>query len=188
MSTEPSEKSQKSVSARRRLFQIMAVGGTAAVVLPEKWVKPIVDAVIVPAHAAGSTVHVDGIFGNQGTLFYANAQGNVLDRFAGMLIGSAHAAPVPFCGAENTFCISFVIQPSPSNAVQVYVGNALPVSTTISGSAIPDVTANSLAFSNLIATSLVISGYVASTNPSCASGQIALPRRTTNVCAAPAPL
>jgi hypothetical protein len=54
MKTPHSEKSEKTVSARRRLFQIMVVGGTAAIVLPEKWVKPVVDAVIVPAHADGS--------------------------------------------------------------------------------------------------------------------------------------
>lgn len=39
---------------RRRLLKALVIGGTAAAVLPEKWVKPVVDTVIVPAHAQGS--------------------------------------------------------------------------------------------------------------------------------------
>lgn len=178
--------SEKTVSARRRLFQIMAVGGAAAVVLPEKWVKPVIDAVILPAHAAGSVVRVGGIFGNQGPLFVASNQGNVLDRFAGMLMGSAHAAIVlPSCGAENTLCIAFEIAALPSTSVQVYVGGSLGSASISSGNAITDVTVNGLAFSNLIATTAAVSGNVTSTNPSCLTGPITLPKRTVLACSAP---
>ena len=130
MSTEPSEKSEKSVSARRRLFQILAVGGTAAVVLPAKWVKPVVDAVIVPAHAAGSVVgRVGGIYGNGGVQTTQNTnRASALERFAGMIIGSAHAAAVPLiaCGSltnPNTVCISFSIPSAPGTSVTVVTSN-----------------------------------------------------------------
>ena len=40
---------------RRKVMKILLIGGVAtAVMLPGKWTKPIVNAVIVPAHAAFS--------------------------------------------------------------------------------------------------------------------------------------
>ena len=40
---------------RRRILQIALGGGSLSpLVLPERWVKPIVKSVIVPAHAAAS--------------------------------------------------------------------------------------------------------------------------------------
>jgi hypothetical protein len=40
---------------RRRILQIAFCGGSlGALGLPERWVKPIVKSVIVPAHAAAS--------------------------------------------------------------------------------------------------------------------------------------
>jgi len=41
--------------ARRRLLEILTVGGlTATVLVPSKWIKPIVESIIVPAHAQAS--------------------------------------------------------------------------------------------------------------------------------------
>ncbi len=44
------------VAADRRTFlRVIAIGGVAtAVMLPSRWMKPIVNSVIVPAHAASS--------------------------------------------------------------------------------------------------------------------------------------
>lgn len=186
MDTQSSEKSHTSVSARRRLFQILAVGGTAAVVLPEKWVKPVVDAVIVPAHAAGSVVRADGIFGNRGSLFVTSNRMNPVERFAEMFVGSAHADVPLTCGAENVLCISFVIAPLPSQTVQVFVdGNSSssPASPVISANnAIENVTVGNLVFTNLIASSTSISGYVTSSRSDCSSGPLMLSRRASNVC------
>lgn len=44
---------------RRKILKMMAIGGTALtaeVILPEKWVKPIIDTIFVPAHAQTSGV------------------------------------------------------------------------------------------------------------------------------------
>ena len=38
-------------SSRRRLLTALAAGTGAAVLLPEKWVKPVVDKVLTPVHA-----------------------------------------------------------------------------------------------------------------------------------------
>jgi hypothetical protein len=183
MSTPNSEKPQTTVSARRRLLQIMAVGGTAAVVLPEKWVKPVVDAVIVPAHAAGSVVPAQGIFGNQGTLFADSGQGNFLERVAGMMIGSAHADVLPICGAENTVCISFVIAAPPSRAVTVTVnGTSTSAPDIASNNTIGTVTCGNLVFTNLIAGSSSLGGNCESFRSDCSTGAFTLARRTNIVC------
>lgn len=39
---------------RRRILHSALAGSTLGALLPEKWVKPVVKSVIVPAHAAGS--------------------------------------------------------------------------------------------------------------------------------------
>lgn len=53
----PKHETQNTVhsSSRRRILTALAAGTGAAVLLPEKWVKPIVDKVMVPAHAQATT-------------------------------------------------------------------------------------------------------------------------------------
>ena len=46
-----------SSSGRRKLLKSLVAGGgvwTTAKVLPESWQKPVVDSIILPAHAGGS--------------------------------------------------------------------------------------------------------------------------------------
>jgi hypothetical protein len=44
---------------RRRVIKIVTIGGVAAtLILPSKWTRPIVQSVIVPAHAQASPVVV----------------------------------------------------------------------------------------------------------------------------------
>jgi hypothetical protein len=186
MSTPNSEKPQTTVSARRRLLQIVAVGGTAAIALPEKWVKPVVDAVMVPAHAATSVVPISGIFGNQGALSTASGQGNFLERVADMLIGSAHANGLPICGVDGSYpCIRFVIGISPDRSVTVFVGNATTsVPARIeSDNTIGTITCSGLVFTNLIANGYSLRGFCTDpTTAFCHSGEFTLLRRTSNAC------
>lgn len=49
---EPEQKG--SDSDRRNLIKSLAAGGTIAVALPKRWTTPIVDAVVLPAHAQTS--------------------------------------------------------------------------------------------------------------------------------------
>ena len=180
MTTPNPENTQKSVSARRRLFQILAVGGSAAVVLPEKWVKPVVDAVIVPAHAAGSVVRAQGIFGNQGAPFVVSNRTNPLERFAEMFVGSANAAVFPACVLPNSTCISFVIPAPADSSVQVFVGGSSTTVQISPNNAIGDVTLDGLTFTNLIASSSSVSGLFSASN--CVTAAFTLPRRLTNEC------
>jgi hypothetical protein len=40
---------------RRKVMKLLVIGGVAtAVMLPSKWTKPLVNSVVVPAHAASS--------------------------------------------------------------------------------------------------------------------------------------
>jgi hypothetical protein len=39
---------------RRRILKFATMGGIATLVLPSKWVQPVVKSVVVPAHAAAS--------------------------------------------------------------------------------------------------------------------------------------
>jgi hypothetical protein len=182
MNTQTTDRSEKTVSARRRLFQILAAGGAAAVVLPEKWVKPVVDAVIVPAHAAGSVVRAQGIYGNSGPpLVTDSGAGKFLERFAGALMGSAYADVLPTCGLANNTCISFDIAPLPSTAVRVFSNGSSNTTVIYPNNVISNVSVGSLAFTNLSATTTYVSGVIDS--PNCVSEAFSFPRRSINACA-----
>jgi hypothetical protein len=190
MSTPIPEKTQKSASARRRLFQILAVGGTAAVVLPEKWVKPVVDAVIVPAHAAGSVVRAQGIFGNSVSNLgmVDSGRSGLLERFAGLLMSSAYAVVGPgyVCGAltnPQNVCISFDIAAAPVTSVQVFAEGSANSATIYPNNTISNVTVGSLSFANITANSLYVSGLVTTSNlPNCTSEAFSFPRLSSNAC------
>lgn len=48
---------------RRKLLMVIGGGGMAAAVLPGKWSKPIIDAVVLPAHAQTSMCVADTLAG-----------------------------------------------------------------------------------------------------------------------------
>tara|TARA_R110002049_G_scaffold104749_2_gene251324 strand:- start:1322 stop:1894 length:573 start_codon:yes stop_codon:yes gene_type:complete len=112
-------------TGRRRLLQALALGGVSAAVLPEKWVKPIIDTVIVPAHAQATITTINGIYSNQ-TNVVTSVPGNYLERFAGLFISSAHAQS---SGFANTECVSFDCSGNPNVQVVYSSINTLPVST-----------------------------------------------------------
>jgi hypothetical protein len=92
---------------RRQILKTAVLGGAAAAVIPEKWAKPIVNTVMLPAHAT-TTDDVDSQtpefpIGYKYSLSY-NDDGLIPDpasletamnssSLAEMLIPSAHAAP-----------------------------------------------------------------------------------------------
>jgi hypothetical protein len=41
-------------TTRRRVLKILVGGVTVAILIPSKWIKPIVESVVVPAHAQAS--------------------------------------------------------------------------------------------------------------------------------------
>ena len=45
----------ESNTTRRRALEILAVGGlTVTILIPSKWIKPVMELIIVPAHAQAS--------------------------------------------------------------------------------------------------------------------------------------
>lgn len=144
---------------RRRLLQALAVGGVSAAALPEKWVKPVIDAVIVPAHAAGSVVQVTGIYSNEG--LGLGSASSYLERFAGFLVPSAHAqSSGSFFGGN---CVSFDFTNNPSVTVYLYQtnGSGYSVETTVQPSnAVANVTIRSYVFSGLTVSPTRLDGFV----------------------------
>ncbi|MGM0553979.1 MAG: twin-arginine translocation signal domain-containing protein [Pseudomonadota bacterium] len=53
--SKPENNTRKAApDSRRRLLKLLGLGGAAAVIMPERWSKPIIDSVILPAHAQGT--------------------------------------------------------------------------------------------------------------------------------------
>ena len=174
-------------NGRRRLLKMLAAGGVASVALPEKWVKPVVDAVIVPAHAQGSIFVINGIFTNQPITVGSFNPGTLMDRFAGLFISSANAA-LPACQLDNTLCVAFDCTATPNVAVYLSTlsqcGIASSTSTTIfPNNAIADVSIDNYNFTNLVASSSAISGVVSNSNPNvCSTSVFTLPLSSGNPC------
>jgi hypothetical protein len=44
-------------ATRRRVLEILTVGGlTVTILLPSRWIKPVLESIVVPAHAQASPV------------------------------------------------------------------------------------------------------------------------------------
>lgn len=80
--------------ARRRLLKsIVAGGGVLATgkLLPENWARPLVQSVVLPAHAQTSPGGPTGNFGVAIDLTSNDRSPSILDHF----VPTAHAAPLP---------------------------------------------------------------------------------------------
>lgn len=87
---------------RRRLLVALTVGGATGAALPASWSKPVVESILLPAHAEMTTVVVNGAGGGPvETTSAPSGQSDMLDFF----IDSAHAA-----GAVTSFCVAIVVQ------------------------------------------------------------------------------
>ena len=63
--TDSNSNVSKSNAARRRILKTLLAGGgviAGAKALPEKWAKPVVESVVLPAHAQGSPVTAPQVF------------------------------------------------------------------------------------------------------------------------------
>lgn len=120
--------------ARRRLIKSLAAGGAigAAVTLPEKWAKPVIDAVIVPLHAQTSPVPInpillagiwtgswtDTVLGTSGSATMTVTVDTGAQTFQisldlnGPVLGSSDPGPQPFSGtytaAAGNICCQVV--------------------------------------------------------------------------------
>lgn len=63
--TSPSDQGKKS-DPRRSLLKTLAVGGVAGAALPTQWSKPMIDSVVLPAHAQTTSGTVTGGGGGGG--------------------------------------------------------------------------------------------------------------------------
>ncbi|AUN93725.1 hypothetical protein [Pseudazoarcus pumilus] len=149
-------------TGRRRLLQALALGGVSAAVLPEKWVKPVIDTVIVPAHAQATIVSITGIYSNnlqQGMM----VPGGIFERLANFVIPSAHAQQ-----SLATFpsqCVSFDCSDNPdvvvrywdSTRVDSYSNAIVQISQD---NRIGDVEIGGYNFTNLVATNTLLLGRV----------------------------
>lgn len=79
---------------RRRLLAALATGGVVGVnALPERWIKPVVDSVLLPGHAQAT-----GIAPSAGTVSFVigareNSDESLLARALEFVLPSAHARP-----------------------------------------------------------------------------------------------
>lgn len=148
-------------SGRRRLLQALALGGASAAVLPEKWVRPVIDAVIVPAHAQGSIVHINGIYSNVQNGIGA-VPGSFMERLANFVVPSAHAqAGNPFANLEQ---VHFDCRANPNVQVRYYnsyssLCETMPT-TIFANNVIQDVKVGTYTFFNLLASPSTLTGQV----------------------------
>lgn len=114
---------EKNTARRRLLKSIVAGGGVLATgkLLPENWARPVVQSVLLPAHAQTSPVSFDGFFDTGELLGDAGGSqpGSILDMF----VSPAHAQ-VAVC---NTVSVSRI-------QINVSGGNAAICLTTFDAS------------------------------------------------------
>ena len=103
---------------RRLLLKSLAAGGAAAAFLPDKWSKPVIDRILVPAHAQGSP-GLYGIYTNNGSgRLGSNFQPGMFERLANMILPVANAG-VDGLAPCNARCIALDVKTN--NSVIGYV-------------------------------------------------------------------
>jgi hypothetical protein len=112
-------KEEKIANSRRKLLKSIAAGGGAVVAgksLPESWSHPVVDSVILPAHAetsappvvplilSGSSEDNFAQFTGDENTHYASDEAGVLDRVVSKLVPDAKAGGSASCKADGWTC------------------------------------------------------------------------------------
>ncbi|MGA8259330.1 MAG: twin-arginine translocation signal domain-containing protein [Arenicellales bacterium] len=115
-----SHKQPEEVRSRRNLLKSLAAGGGALVTaksLPGSWVAPVVDSVVLPAHAATSA-HLPSA-GAAALVTTQNETGNRFARLMNEFYPAADAVP------QQLFIVYVCVHPSPDGKqadIEVYVG------------------------------------------------------------------
>jgi hypothetical protein len=115
---------------RRALLKTLVAGGAAAVLLPERWTRPVIDKIMVPAHAQGTVVDLSGIYVSYPHSQNGASASGLFERFVDALVPAAHAEPynefqsISLC---NTACIALEVLSN--NSVLGYVNGATGTST-----------------------------------------------------------
>lgn len=109
--------------ARRLLLKSLAAGGAAAALLPEKWTKPVIDKILVPAHAQGS-LSLYGIYTNEilSNLTSNYQSDSLFERLANMVIPVAYAQNGNGSSYCNSLCIALDVKTD--NSVIGYVAGS----------------------------------------------------------------
>ena len=166
---------------RRLLLKSLAAGGAAAAFLPDKWTKPVIDRILVPAHAQGSP-GLYGIYTNNGSgrLFTSNFQPGMFERLANMIIPVANAGENGLMSC-NSLCIAMDVKTN--NSVIGYVAGSQGISSfdpdTRSIANIFVNTCGSYSLSNCMINvdGSELTGYIAaSKNNDCYAGYFSLER------------
>ncbi len=87
LDSSPGSPDVRGVARRRLLLSLVTAGGAfaSATVLPRRWTQPIVDSIIVPAHAQATPVVVTGAF----TTAPISVVGSIMDLFVRPVYASA---------------------------------------------------------------------------------------------------
>ena len=180
------DRSNEIHTSRRRLLKAIALGGAASVGLPEKWVNPIIDAVIVPAHAQGSITVINGIYTNQPAPVVTFNPGNLMDRFAGLLISSAHAE-ITTCALGNVECLALDFSNNPNVAIYYRNGSVEGIHTTAyPNNSVANFTVGGHSFTNLVVSSLQLTGNIScSVDNATITSSFVLPKASVNYCSPP---
>lgn len=127
------DKEQKKYASRRKLLKsVVAGGGVLATgkLLPESWMKPVVQAVVLPAHAQTSPGSFDGLY-----VFDAGSTGDAMDSQPGsildMFVSPAHATHLT-CNAVSQIQIN--VSGGNADICFTYFGSNLPGSTSVNES------------------------------------------------------
>ena len=151
----------RSKQSRRKMLKSMAVGGGAVVAgknLPDQWAKPMVDSVLLPAHAQTTTV-VCSISGSasatQATGPFDGADNGLdstTDSFGPFNLGGSYNESAP-ASDEITITPEFSVTPGVTDAFNlttVYNGDLDIAGPDINQNVTPDPANGTLAFNSLV--------------------------------------
>lgn len=110
---------------RRKLLGVIAAGGAAANLLPMKWSKPVVDSVLLPAHAEMSPGSLLSTFDCTvtGFLFNGSFSGSVFSPMTSSFSGN-------LVGDQPEF--TFAVVTGSVSAVALFTGSAIASYTAFS--------------------------------------------------------
>jgi hypothetical protein len=84
-------KSPEREDARRRLLKTLAAGGVAGAALPAQWTRPVIEAVVLPAHAQATGGAVTGGGGGGGQTGGPGPAGSVGESILNFFVSPAQA-------------------------------------------------------------------------------------------------